>query len=122
MLLEVTIEKSLDAPNGWLISLGGELDHDSAPRFTWALDSATPPAGDDVVLDLSALGFLDSGGLAAILELYLRIDHGGAGFAIVSSRPQITCVFTLSAIDRVFAVRQSREGAFAALAGDEIWN
>jgi anti-sigma B factor antagonist len=117
VLLEVTVEKANAAADAWLISLDGELDHDSAPRFAWALDSATPPAGQGIVLDLSRLGFLDSSGLAAILELYRRMDRAGAGFAIVSSRPQITRIFAVTAIDQVVSVRQTQQRAFAALAG-----
>lgn len=117
MLLEVTVEKAHEATDAWLISLDGELDHYSAPRFAWALDTATPPAGEGIVLDLSGLGFLDSSGLAAILALYHRMDQAGAGFAIVSSRPQITRMFAVTAIDQVVAVRRTQRRAFAALAG-----
>ena len=62
MLLEVTVEKPEPADPVWLISLTGELDFYSAPRFRRAFTDTTPPAGDDVVLDLSELGFLDSSG------------------------------------------------------------
>ena len=115
MLLEVTVEKPEPADPVWLISLTGELDFYSAPRFRRAFTDTTPPAGDDVVLDLSELGFLDSSGLAAVVELYLRLERAGARLVVVSTQARIARVFAVTAIDRFVQLTSTRELAFASM-------
>lgn len=116
MLLEVTVEKPQPQDAVWLISMTGELDFESAPRFTRVFSDASPPAGNDVVLDLSQLGLLDSSGLAAVLDLYLRLESVGAQLVVVSSRACVTRMFTLTAVNEFVRVMDTREQAVAALA------
>jgi anti-sigma B factor antagonist len=115
VLLEVTVEKPEPADPVWLISLTGELDFHSAPRFRRAFTDTTPPAGDDVVLDLSELAFLDSSGLAAVIELYLLLERAGARLVVVSTRAPVTRVFTVTAIDRFVHLTPTREQAIASM-------
>jgi anti-sigma B factor antagonist len=116
VLLEVIVEKTLQAEAIWLISLAGELDFESAPRFRQALVNATPPKGEDVVLDLSELGFLDSSGLASVVDLYLRLNGAGAGLAVVSNREHINRMFRVTSVDRFLPIAPTREQAIEALA------
>jgi anti-sigma B factor antagonist len=116
MLLEVVVEKPPDAEDVWWISLAGELDYESAPRFRHALELATPPRGDDVVLDLSQLGFLDSSGLASVVALYMQLERAGAGLAVVTNSAHIRRMFSVTSVDRFLPVVGDREQALAAFA------
>jgi anti-sigma B factor antagonist len=54
-------------PEGFrVLVLGGELDMDGAPRLDAALDACTD--GFPVIVDLSALTFIESAGLHALLK------------------------------------------------------
>lgn len=59
---------------------GGELDLVTAPLLARALVEAEA-AGDDtpIVLDLSAVTFMDSSGLATVLEAVQRGEERGSG-------------------------------------------
>jgi anti-sigma B factor antagonist len=115
MLLEVTVEKAHEATDAWLISLDGELDHYSAPRFAWALDTATPPAGQGVVLDLSGLGFLDSSGLHALLRARAYLAREDRTLVLVCPAGPARKVLDLAGVLDTFVVYSSPETAAAAL-------
>jgi anti-sigma B factor antagonist len=116
VLLEVTVEKLRPRDAPWLIALSGELDYESAPRFKSAFSCATPPEGEDVMLDLTGLGFFDSSGLATVIELYQRLQGAGARLVVVSSRTAITRLFSMTAVDQFMRVATTREQGIAALA------
>lgn len=60
----------------------GELDLVTAPLLSRALREAEQQSGLDVVLDLSELSFMDSSGLAAVLEAVQRSSADGMRLSI----------------------------------------
>lgn len=59
--------------------LGGRLDYASADHLAKLVP---PPGAIDVMLDMSAISFVDSSGIEAIIELASRIDR-----VVVVTRP-----------------------------------
>jgi anti-anti-sigma factor len=68
--LDFDLTVTRDARGGSRIALHGELDLGSAPR----LEQALAEAGDDVLLDLRGLTFMDSTGVRVLLE---AAERGG---------------------------------------------
>ena len=64
-------------------TIRGELDMGSADELTVALDKLVPE--QNVVVDLSAVDFMDSSGLAVLLRQSMR--RGDAGGALQIRRP-----------------------------------
>jgi anti-anti-sigma factor len=91
--VNVTIEPTID--NGLRVRLSGELDTGSAPTLTTALAGLRPasrgPADRrrQIVLDISDLDFLDTGGLAALDDC--RADLLAAGWFVTAgpAQPQV---------------------------------
>lgn len=66
------IEVTYETNGTWLLArVVGSLDAVASPRLLEELEARTPPA---VALDLSAVTFIDSAGIEALLEL--RARHG----------------------------------------------
>ncbi len=76
-----------------LVTVSGELDADTAPELTRHLDHLDADSGV-VVLDLLAVPFCDSVGLASFLTVVRR----GVGLRVVGSR-QVVRLLTLSGVD-----------------------
>lgn len=75
----------------------GELDLASSPALAGALAAG---AGEDVLLDLRDVSFIDSSGISAVLEGW-RIAREGAGqLRVVAGPPQVQRVFGMVALDR----------------------
>lgn len=82
-----------------MLELFGELDLGSVPALERELDTLAEP-GRTVVLDLSALTFMDSTGLRTILAADERLRGADARLVLVRG-PQ--------AVDRVFRITGTAE-------------
>jgi anti-sigma B factor antagonist len=99
-----------------LLLVEGEVDIATAPRLLSALNRAVPEAPRSLVIDLSAVGFMDSTGLALLINAHRRITRRRKGFAVVCPPGPLRRVFELTdMIDRLH-VCPDRESAAAAAA------
>ncbi|SEH03359.1 anti-anti-sigma factor [Nonomuraea solani] len=81
--------------------LSGDLDHDSVAQ----LAALTFAAGyRRIDMDLSALSFIDSSGLAALLRLHEQAAGVNAALHVVALTPYLRGLFTMTALDRVFTL------------------
>ena len=65
-----------------VVTVRGELDLATAPELETAVMERLD-AGQDVVVDLRELEFMDSSGLRVLVAAHTRAADGSAGFAIV---------------------------------------
>lgn len=86
----------------------GELDHHAArgvmEEIDRKIDNYLPR---DVELDMSALIFMDSSGIAVILKTYKRVKEIGGRMCIDRISPQPLKVLDASGIERIISIRQS---------------
>ncbi len=69
------IDVHADRPRRAVLVLRGELDHVTAADVRRAVEAAAADGRDEIVLDLSALSFMDAGGL----KLLYGLRDGAAG-------------------------------------------
>ena len=74
----------------------GELDLVTAPLLTRSLREAEQERGVAVLLDLSELTFMDSSGLAAILEAVQRTESNGGRLTITPGEGPAARVLALA--------------------------
>lgn len=77
------------------VTLTGDLDLASAPVLSDVLNRATPCFTRAVVLDLSAVTFIDCAGLRAVFAFSDRVRARGWRLRIVRPPSQIARIFTL---------------------------
>jgi len=114
---EVVIERDEGA---WVLTLQGEHDLSTATAVRDALRRVFD-AGSAVVVDLSAVTFLDSSTLNAILYGSERAQSDAAHrfAAVLPPGPSAARrVLELTGVDRVLAIHPDRASAVAAIAGD----
>lgn len=68
-------------------------------------------AGEGLVLDLSALTFLDTSGIQLIVEAFRDARDTGFALAIVRARPQVQRVFEIAGLESVLPFREAVDGA-----------
>jgi anti-anti-sigma factor len=81
-----------------VVRLDGELDLATAPDFSAQLDETTSAAPAAVVLDLSALEFIDSTGLRSILRIDENCRESGRRFAVVPGASQVARLFEIARV------------------------
>jgi stage II sporulation protein AA (anti-sigma F factor antagonist) len=65
---QATVERSVDSSGTTVIHIGGEIDMSNVRAVEADLEGAMSDRPDHVVFDVSALGFIDSSGIAVLLR------------------------------------------------------
>jgi anti-sigma B factor antagonist len=97
-----------------LLSVEGELDIATAPRMLSALNEAIAEMAAPLVVDLTHVVFMDSTGLALLMNARRRVMRLGHGFAIICPKGPIARVFEIADMVGSLRVCPDRETARAA--------
>lgn len=100
--------------DAWVIAIDGELDIATAPQLRDALGDAIRYGREHVVVDLSGVVFVDSMGLAALLNGLRRLTRADARLSIVATHPDVLRTFRLTRLDTTFSLYDSVTAATAA--------
>jgi anti-sigma B factor antagonist len=101
----------------YVISLAGEVDLYTAPEFKQKLLDVIAAGGRQVVVDLTDTTFIDSTTLGVLVGGVKRLRTNEGQLSLVCSDRNITKIFEITGLDRVFAIHGTREEAVAALGG-----
>ena len=92
----------------------GELDAFTVSQFRQSLaELASSPRL--LLIDLSAVGFVDSAGLGALIGGIRRARELGGDVAVACNRPTLTRLLRTTGFDRIVTVAETIEEAAAAL-------
>jgi anti-sigma B factor antagonist len=84
-----------------LVSVSGELDLYTSERLQRAIGEATSVGADQVLVDLSGVGFIDSTALGVIVQETKRLEGRGQSLLLVTNDPRTLRVFEVTGLDRV---------------------
>ena len=102
MGLTIEMEQSSD---GSLIRVEGEVDLYSSPELRKAILKTTSSAKGGVAIDLSGVTYIDSSGVATLVEGLRSAGKNDIGFVLVSPSSAVMQVLELARLDSVFEVR-----------------
>jgi anti-sigma B factor antagonist len=94
-----------------VVAVEGQIDIATSPRLIASLSEAVAETERSLVVDLSAVDFMDSTGLALLLNAHRRVLRRGFGFAIVCPRDALMRVFKLTDLVDTLRVCPDRESA-----------
>ena len=91
-----------------IVSFEGDVDLEYSPTARRVLlDSVNRKR--DVLVDLSAVSYIDSSGVANLVEAFQLSRQRGTGFALVSVNPAALRVLQLARLDKVFTIHATLE-------------
>ena len=96
-----------------LISLAGEVDLYTAPEFKQQLLDVIAKGAKDVVVDFTRTTFIDSTTLGVLVGGVKRLRAQDGRLALVCSDRNITKIFEITGLDRVFTIYPTRDEALA---------
>jgi anti-sigma B factor antagonist len=99
-----------------LVTAKGELDLAAAPRLATVLSIATAGAEPTVVLDLTAVDFIDSTALGAIMHASTEAEATGKKMLVVALEGPVRRLLEITNLTGRFRVYPSRDEALAAAA------
>ncbi len=109
MSFDVRTEQLAD--NEYVISLAGEVDLYTAPEFKQQLLDVIGNGARYVVVDFSDTTFIDSTTLGVLVGGVKRLRSNDGELALVCSDRNITKIFEITGLDRVFTIYPTREEA-----------
>lgn len=103
------------ADDAYVISLAGEVDLYTAPEFKQQLLEVIGQGGKQVIVDFTNTTFIDSTTLGVLVGGVKRLRTNDGQLSLVCSDRNITKIFEITGLDRVFAIHPTREEAIASL-------
>ncbi len=91
-----------DRPN--VLPLEGEIDLHISPRVAVSLAQISQKKPDRVVVDLSRVVYIDSSGLAVLIEGMQNAEDYGGKFALVGLQENVRSIFEIARLDQVFQI------------------
>src|SRR5437870_1567304 len=89
-----------DRPN--VLPLDGEIDLHVSPDIAETLRVMTAKKPKRVVVDLSHVTYVDSSGLAVLIEGMQNVEEYGGKFALAGLQESVRSIFELARLDQVF--------------------
>ena len=88
--------------NTLVVSLSGEIDHNSAVSIRSEIDAAIYEMGPKkTVLDLSNINFMDSSGLGLIMGRYALMQKLGGVLTLKNPNERVVKIFELAGLGRI---------------------
>jgi len=96
------------------IAVRGELDLGTAPQLEASMAAASTPG---LVIDLSACEFIDSTGIALLVNFSRDAGATGRRLVLCGLKKQVARVLEIASVDALIPTVATREEAIAALEG-----
>ena len=94
-----------------IIELGGEIDLYTAPEFKQQLLEVIGQGAKEVVVDFSDTTFIDSTTLGVLVGGVKRLRPNGGRLSLVCNDRNITKIFEITGLNKVFPIYESRAEA-----------
>jgi anti-sigma B factor antagonist len=96
------------------VAVEGEIDIATSPRLITVLNDAVARSQYPIVVDLTKVDFMDSTGLALLINAHRRVVRRGQGFAVLCPPGPLQRVFEVTDMVDTLQVHLDREGAVEA--------
>src|SRR4029434_6808818 len=87
-----------------VLSLKDEIDLHVSPTVTASLNEMIEKKPERLVVDLSEVSYIDSAGLAALIEAMQKVEGYGGKFMLASLQETVRSIFEISRLDQVFQI------------------
>lgn len=103
---------STERPN--VLPLEGEIDLHVSPGIAASLSTMVKSKPPELVVDMSHVTYIDSSGLAVLIEAMQNVAAYGGKFALAGLQDAVRPIFEIARLDQVFRIFPDVDAAFAA--------
>jgi len=104
-----------NGPGCAIVAVSGDVDISTSPDLREALAEAVAAGNRAIVVDLSAVRFVDSTGLGVLVGAYTAVRNAGGRLSVVNDHAPVLKVFTITALHDVLGVHPTLAQAIAAV-------
>jgi len=99
----LTVDESTSGDQA-VLTLEGELDPHTAPTLQAALERTLAEKPSSVLLDLTALRFIDSSGLRVLIDAHRTLSEGGSELVVRNPSTTAQRLFEITRLDDHFRI------------------
>ncbi len=96
-----------------VLPLEGEIDLHVSPGIASSLKAMTQSKPESLVVDLSQVSYIDSSGLAVLIEAMQTVAGYGGKFALAGLQENVRPIFEIARLDQVFRIFPDVNSALA---------
>jgi anti-sigma B factor antagonist len=97
-----------------VLPLEGEIDLHVSPRISASLSAMINHKPKQLVVDMTKVKYIDSSGLAVLIEGMQNVEAYGGKFALAGLQPNVRPIFEIARLDQVFRIFPDIAAALAA--------
>jgi anti-sigma B factor antagonist len=101
-----------DRPN--VLALAGEIDLHVLPNVTTSLNEMIAKKPNRLIVDLSGVPYVNSVGVAAIINAMQTVEAYGGKFALAGLQETVRSILEMSRLDHIFSIFPDVDAALAA--------
>lgn len=98
-----------------VVRVAGEVDLGTASQLDDYVTGAMQESGPHLILDLSAVSFMDSTGLKVMLACHRRARLGGGALGLSGPSTTVRRLLTLTGLDQTFIIGETVDEVATAL-------
>jgi len=103
----------VDRDGATVLEVQGDVDLAKSPDLREAIRAALDTGPSKLVVDLGGVSYMDSSGVATLVEALKRSKNSGASMVLCSLAPPVMSIFEIARLDQVFVVADSVDEAIA---------
>ncbi len=101
-------------PQPNVLPLEGEIDLHVSPQMSNSLAAMIKKKPARLVVDLSRVTYIDSSGLAVLIEAMQNVGGYGGKFSLAGLQEAVRPIFEIARLDQVFQIYPDTAAALAA--------
>jgi anti-sigma B factor antagonist len=98
-------------PDPDILVVEGEIDLHESPQMQAKLNRLIRKKPARILIDCTGLSYIDSSGIAVLIEALQRLRAQGARLKLFGVRESIRQIFDLAKLDKVFEIYGDKESA-----------
>ncbi len=95
-----------------IIEVNGEINISSSPELKRAFEKVQ---ATKVLINLSRVGYVDSSGLATLVELLKKVKARGGALTLTNVSDKVRSLFEITKLDKLFGIYATDEMALKSL-------
>ncbi|MDX2081451.1 MAG: STAS domain-containing protein [Terrimicrobiaceae bacterium] len=109
------IEKAADG-DVTTLKISGEIDLHASPALRTELQACLEEKTPRLLLDFTDVGYIDSSGLATLIEYVRECGKFGGRLALFGLKAKVKTIFELVRLNELFSISATSDEALAAIA------
>jgi len=92
-----------------VVSITGEIDLNSSPEMRKVFGEIIKEGASKVIVNLEAVSYIDSSGLATLIELMQKLKRNKGAMFLVGMSDKIKSLFEITKLDKLFKIYQTED-------------